>query len=137
MTLHDAAMVHFSQWWRRAVRAGHSFAEGAHRHGGSPERHWVKESRRIWLWGVFVPVAAFGGAVPTLGASLALLGGYPVSAARAYRSTRGRGRTAEESMLSALFLTLGKFPEAQGLLKFHLGRLRGRRSGIIEYKAPT
>ncbi len=47
MTLHDAAMSHFSQWWRRALRAGHSFAEGAHRHGGAPERHWVRESRRI------------------------------------------------------------------------------------------
>ncbi len=29
MTLHDAAMTRFSQWWRRSLRAGHAYAEGA------------------------------------------------------------------------------------------------------------
>src|SRR3990167_5804095 len=29
MTLHDAAMTHFSQWWQRTLRGGHAFAEGA------------------------------------------------------------------------------------------------------------
>jgi len=28
MALHDAAMMHFHQWWRRAVRGGYAFAEG-------------------------------------------------------------------------------------------------------------
>ena len=50
MTSHDAAMTRFSQWWRRAMRAGYAFAQGAHLHGASPERHWVWESRRAWLW---------------------------------------------------------------------------------------
>ena len=39
MTLHDAAMTRFSQWWRRSKRAGFAFAEGAHLHGASQERH--------------------------------------------------------------------------------------------------
>ena len=30
MALHDAAMTHFAQWWRRATRAGYAFAQGAH-----------------------------------------------------------------------------------------------------------
>jgi glycosyltransferase involved in cell wall biosynthesis len=34
MTLHDAAMTRFGQWWKRNVRAGHAFAEGNWRHGG-------------------------------------------------------------------------------------------------------
>ena len=33
MTLHDAAMTRFSQWWIRTRRAGHAFAEGAWLHG--------------------------------------------------------------------------------------------------------
>ena len=36
MTLHDAAMTCFSQWWRRAVRAGYSYGQGAHLHGSPP-----------------------------------------------------------------------------------------------------
>ncbi len=54
MTLHDAAMTRFGQWWQRGVRAGYAFALGAHLHGAAPERHWVWESRRAWLWGILV-----------------------------------------------------------------------------------
>ena len=56
MALHDAAMTQFSQWWRRAARAGYAFAQGAYLHGGAPERHWVWESRRAWLWGMWLPL---------------------------------------------------------------------------------
>ena len=55
MTLHDAAITRFGQWWKRAVRAGHAFAEGAWLHGAPPERHWVRETRRALLWGVVLP----------------------------------------------------------------------------------
>ena len=41
---------------------------------------------------------------------------------------RQRGRTRRQALLYAGFLTLGKLPEAQGLLRYHLGRLRGARS---------
>ena len=56
MTLHDAAMTHFGQWWRRVLRSGYAFAHGAYLHGTSPERHWVWESRRAWIWGVWLPL---------------------------------------------------------------------------------
>ena len=35
---------------------------------------------------------------------------------------------------TAFFTVLGKLPEAQGALGFYLGRLIGRRRGLIEYK---
>jgi GT2 family glycosyltransferase len=134
MTRHDAAMTRLSQWWRRARRAGHAYAEGARRHGAPPERHWVRETRRAVLWGGVLPAVAFGAALPTLGASLGLLAGYGLSAARVYRATRRRGRPAEDALPYAVFTTLGKLPELQGVLDYHLGRLRGRRRGLIEYK---
>jgi len=92
MTLHDAALSRFSQWWKRNVRSGHAFAEGAHMHGAPPERHFVKEERRAWFWGVAVPTLAIGGALPSLGLSTLLLAGYPVSAGRIYRHFRNRGK---------------------------------------------
>ncbi|MDP8964232.1 MAG: glycosyltransferase, partial [Cyanobacteriota bacterium] len=78
MTLHDAQMTRFGQWWKRSLRAGHAYAEGAWLHGREPERHWVKESRSIWFWGLFVPLLALGMAWPTKGLSLLLLIGYPL-----------------------------------------------------------
>jgi GT2 family glycosyltransferase len=51
MTLHDADMKRFNQWWKRNVRAGHAYAEVAWLHGKEPERYWVKETISNWLWG--------------------------------------------------------------------------------------
>ncbi|MEJ0005652.1 MAG: glycosyltransferase family A protein [Steroidobacteraceae bacterium] len=56
MTLHDAAMDRFGQWWKRMMRGGFGYAQGAHIHGMSPERHWVSEYRRIWMWGAADPL---------------------------------------------------------------------------------
>ncbi|MGZ3387051.1 MAG: glycosyltransferase, partial [Isosphaeraceae bacterium] len=85
MTLHDMAMTRFGQWWKRAVRAGHAFTEGAAMHGAPPERHWVREARSISLWGLVVPLLAFGLAWPTGGISLLLLATYPMLFLKTYR----------------------------------------------------
>lgn len=124
MTLHDAAMTRFGQWWRRAARAGHAYAEGAAMHGAAPERHGVAGVRRALLWGLALPVAAILPA-PWAPASLALLLAYPAQILRLSR---------REGTVPAIFLTLGKFPEAQGILTYALRRLTGRTGRIIEYK---
>lgn len=134
MTRHDAEMKRFGQWWQRTQRSGHAFAEGAALHGKSPERHWVREAGRIWFWGAAVPIVAFGAAAPTDAMSLGLLAGYPISAARAYLAMRRRGYSRRDSVVNAAFTTVGKFAELQGTLRYHLGRLAGRRSALIEYK---
>jgi glycosyltransferase involved in cell wall biosynthesis len=38
MTLHDAAITKFSQWWQRTVRTGYAFTLGCSIHGQSEER---------------------------------------------------------------------------------------------------
>ena len=57
MTLHDAELKFFSQWWRRALRGGYAFAQGAWLHGSAPERHFVYLSCRAWIWGIALPMA--------------------------------------------------------------------------------
>jgi GT2 family glycosyltransferase len=135
MTLHDAAMSRFSQWWKRSLRAGHSYAEGAARHGGGSERHWVREARSNWFWGLAVPAAALGLVVPTAGLSLALLGGYLVIGVRIHREMRQRGLAPADARLYAAFCVLGKLPQALGQALYWAKRLSGRRGGIIEYKS--
>ncbi|MBX3466626.1 MAG: glycosyltransferase family 2 protein [Planctomycetes bacterium] len=134
MVVHDAAMTRFGQWWRRTVRAGHAYAEGAHLHGAGPERHWVREARRAVLWGAVLPAVALGGAPLTLGGSLLLGLAYPACAARVYARVRRRGRSRADAAAYAAFTVLGKLPELQGVLRFHRRRLTGARRELIEYK---
>lgn len=126
MTLHDANITRLRQWWVRTVRSGHAFAEGAWLHGASPERFWVREARRAWIWGVGLP-ASTGLAMLLTGPSAVLLAAiYPLQWVRLL----ARSGSAREST----FMILGKFAEAQGAMKFHLSRLRGGTRHIIEYK---
>jgi GT2 family glycosyltransferase len=137
MGLHEAGTTHFRQWWRRSKRGGHAFAEAASLHGGEPERYCVAETRRILFWGGLVPFLAFGLAAPSLGASLLLLLAYPVQVARVFAATRRRGRSARDAIAYATFTVLGKLPELQGVVRFHVDRLLGRRPRLIEYKGPA
>jgi GT2 family glycosyltransferase len=131
MALHDAAMTRFGQWWKRTIRSGYAYAEGAHLHGGAPERHCVKESRRALIWGLGIPVAAVG-LIIYLGVwGLAVLLVYPMQIIRlALRGTRSR----KENWWYAVFLVLGRFPEAIGHLDFLYHRISGKTAHLIEYK---
>lgn len=134
MTLHDAQMTRIGQWWKRAMRAGHAYAEGSWLHGGEPERHWVKETRSIWLWGLFVPLLALGGAWTTHGLSLLLLLIYPLQFTRTFLNLRRQNLSNKNAALYALSCTVGKFAQAEGALGFLRTRLLGTQSKLIEYK---
>ena len=137
MTLHDAAMQHFSQWWRREKRTGYAFAEAAHRFGSPPEHFRVALARRNWFWGLVLPVAALAPAYWTGGSSLILLLAYPLLWARVFRYCRtGRAFTAADAAVYAMFCTIGKFPQVAGQLKYVFAQMRRRPASIIEYKSP-
>jgi GT2 family glycosyltransferase len=126
MTLHDAAITRFGQWWTRARRTGHAYAEGAALHGAPPERHKVAETRRALLWGLFLPVALLAAALMVSPWALLVLLVYPLQMLRLV--LKGYSRP------EAIFMTLAKLPEARGVLQYWLSRLRGRRASLIEYK---
>lgn len=134
MTLHDANMTRFAQWWKRSKRAGHAYAEGSWLHGAPPERHWVKETRSIWLWGLGIPLGAIATAPLTHGFSLLLLLGYPLMTYRIYRYFKQQGYKVSDALPYAVSCVLGKFPGLAGVLQFHVNRLLGRRNALIEYK---
>lgn len=134
MTLHDADVTRFSQWWTRMRRGGHAYAEGAAMHGAPPERHWVRESRRAVMWGLVLPILAIAASPFTKGLSLALLLLYPLNLVRIARRLSRAGEPRPWTV--ATFLVLSKFPEGQGWLRYQTGRLTGSRSKLIEYKAP-
>jgi GT2 family glycosyltransferase len=131
MTLHDAAMTRFGQWWRRTLRAGHAFAEVAALRRRSPERFWARESLSAWFWGLGLPLGAALGAALGGPLALALLAAYPLQVARV--AVGGR-RTAPENWLRAVALVGGKLPEALGQLAYVSRRLARGEPRLIEYK---
>jgi len=109
MTLHDAAMTEFSQWWTRNLRSGHASAEAWARRGSWAERHLLKDivSNVVWSLPLAWPV-------------------WPMLFMRVYQRSK--------DPMHAAFIVLGKLPHSQGQLKFWLDRARGAGSQIIEYK---
>jgi glycosyltransferase involved in cell wall biosynthesis len=137
MTLHDAAMMRFSQWWKRNVRAGHAFAEVSSQHAREPERFWYKDARSNWIWGCIVPLTLLALGWPTRGISLVGFGLYALLWFRIFQWTRRQGMNTRDAMTNAFFMLLGKFPQAAGQIKYLRNRLLGRRSRVIEYKGPA
>jgi glycosyltransferase involved in cell wall biosynthesis len=133
MTRHDAAILHFAQWWKRNLRAGHAGAEGLSRR---PEDAYARRSvRSNYVYGLFVPGFALLLALPSRGASLLVLALYAVSFARNRRHRIvDHGDGASDANLYSVYTVLGKIPQAFGVLQFHWNRLRGRRTQLIEYK---
>lgn len=131
MTLHDADMHRFGQWWRRSVRTGYAYAEGAAMNGAPPERHWMRETASALVWGAAMPLVALIALRPWPALAAAIVALYGLQFLRiTLRSPLDR-RTAA---LRAAFLLIGKFAETAGAFRFALTRLRGLRGRLIEYK---
>jgi GT2 family glycosyltransferase len=131
MTLHDAAMQRFGQWWRRVLRSGYGLAQCAYLHRAKPQRDWVWQLRRAWLWGIWLPLACLlvGLAFGQWGWAAWLI--FPLQLLR--QTIRNRGPVKQRALL-ALFYLLARLPEAYGQIKFMRDYMLGRQAHLIEYK---
>jgi glycosyltransferase involved in cell wall biosynthesis len=134
MTLHDANLLHFSQWWKRARRSGHAYAEHLWRNRQSAIPSWRRQVWSILVWGLGIPVlgisfALAGGAFVWV--SAALVGLYPLQWLRL--ALRGRESGRARFGFAAL-IVVGKFAELGGIARFALSLARGYAPKIIEYK---
>lgn len=130
MTRHDAAMSQFKQWWKRNVRSGFAYANGAALHGAAPERHWVQETRRACLWGGAIPFAIIIGILIGQVWMILLIGIYPLQWVRLIK------RAPRESIAKqwAGYMVLAKFAEFQGVMQYLYKRALGQTATLIEYK---
>jgi len=141
MTLHDAAMTRFGQWWRRMKRGGHAAAELATMHGAGAAGAYVHSALSALWWGGCVPALAVVGVIVAslvspawAWAVLVFVLGYGVLAIRVVRSRRRIGDGWADARLYAFFCVIGKPAMCQGVMTYWLNRLCGRRSTLIEYK---
>jgi glycosyltransferase involved in cell wall biosynthesis len=134
MTLHDANLLHFSQWWKRARRSGHAYAEHLWRNRQSAIPGWRRQVWSILVWGLGIPLLAIiiglaGGAFAWISATLVAL--YPLQWLRLALRGVGSGRTR---FGFAALIVVGKFAELGGVARFALSVARGYAPKIIEYK---
>ena len=138
MTGHDLAMTSFSQYWKRAYRTGHAYAEIAWRFRKTSNPVWMPELKHNFMHGGFM--LGLGG--------LSLSGAFMVSywfmalpwilmvllAARTARRYRWRTQHVYLGFLYGLHSHFQKIPIFLGQAQFFINRLRGKKNHLIEYK---
>lgn len=129
MTRHDAAMLHWRQWWWRAVRGGFGYAQAGAATRALPTPLYRAEVKRALLWAGVLPLLGIAGAALLHPAFLLLpVVAFALQVARiALRGATPRGMAWPH----AFFTMLAKFPEAQGVLRYHRAR---RATSSITYK---
>jgi len=130
MTIHDANISSFKQWWLRCVRAGYACAEGFVLHQNSRQGYCKKEVISITLWAFIIPICIF--CLIFLNpyfTSLLLV--YPLKVFQISKRVKNK---IHNNILYSLFVMIGKFAEFVGQTMFVYNKIKNKKSGIIEYK---
>lgn len=131
MTVHDAAMTRLGQWWLRSVRGGYGYAQVWDRTRGRPVRFFGRQLIRLAIWGIALPLAILATVLIWPLAALVLASLYALQTVR----QAGREGWSRNGWVSAFFMLLSKFPEAQGALRYWRRRARGGATvSAITYK---
>lgn len=164
MTLHDSAMLHWRQWWKRAVRSGYGAADVATRFG--QQGLFVSQVRSARWWAVrypilllawigagillacFVPMIASPRAVDsraqsawkTRGAIIVIvlllgLAPLPLQIFRTATKMRRRAGGWKIALAYGFFAMVGKWANAAGQRQYARDRRAGRHLTLIEYKS--
>lgn len=139
MTSHDLRITHFSQYWRRSVRAGHAYAQvsSLFRHTGDP--FWSAEARRNMVRGTMLILIACA----TLMGSLLLrsvwvlilaVSLYLLAAFRSAYKVRARSSSRATLLLFGLHSHFQEIPIFIGQMSYRIAKARRRKMTLIEYK---
>jgi glycosyltransferase involved in cell wall biosynthesis len=138
MTGHDLQIARWSQYWKRATRAGHAYAEVSDRFRNSEDPFWTSERRRnmirgsFWLISLTAAIAAsiFFGILPI---SLWLASLLLFSARSAWKA-RWKRTSLGNLLLYGFHSHLQHIPIFVGQLQYELNKRRKRPRKLIEYK---
>ena len=141
MTGHDMAMDSWSQYWKRAVRAGHAYAEIAHLYKQTGDRLWSAASRQNAIQVTaytLVILAAIVGSIVSLSPVwivLLLLGALVIVSRTAYKA-KWKSSSMLTMFLFGIHSHLQKFPIFVGQIRYWSNARRKWRTELIEYKKP-
>ena len=139
MTRHDLRMTHFSQYWRRALRAGHAYAQVSGLFAHTADPFWSREATRNRTRGaaLILLIAA------VIVAAIVLRAWWPagilaalilLAAARTAYKVRDRSSSWITLFLFGLHSHLQDIPIFIGQVRYRLAKARNRKMTLIEYK---
>jgi GT2 family glycosyltransferase len=138
MTGHDLQITRLSQYWKRATRAGHAYAEVSQRFRDTEDPFWASDRRRnflrgsFWILSLAIAISAsvkFGFLPGALWLSLLLL-----LSVRSGWKVRWKRASPWVLLLYGLHSHLQQVPILIGQLQYELSRRRGKTLKLIEYK---
>jgi cellulose synthase/poly-beta-1,6-N-acetylglucosamine synthase-like glycosyltransferase len=141
MTGHDLAVLKFAQYWRRATRAGHAYAEVSERFRASGDPFWTEEvsrnrDRAVLLAGgpllAIITSLALGSAWPMVACALA----FVMLIIRTAWKARWKSANRLTLLLYGVHSHLQQIPIAVGQMQFYQNRRLGTRAALVEYKRP-
>lgn len=127
MTIHDAAMHRFGQWWNRAIRSGMGYIQAwrATRGGGKPGLYRQQIMRAV-MWAGMLPLMTI---ILALAVSPWWLLLWPALALLQLARLALR-----DGLFAATLAMTGKFAELRGILRYLVETARGRTRDAVTYK---
>jgi cellulose synthase/poly-beta-1,6-N-acetylglucosamine synthase-like glycosyltransferase len=139
MVLHDLAMTHWSQYWRRSVRTGHAYAEVSNLLKSNSINFWQQESRQNFLRAsFFIGIFIVGfilsillqSILPLLTSGLVFLG---LSLRSGWKS-RWKSTRLMTLLWYGLHSQFQQIPIMIGQLSYYYNNRHGKQQELIEYK---
>jgi cellulose synthase/poly-beta-1,6-N-acetylglucosamine synthase-like glycosyltransferase len=139
MTEHDLAITQAKQYWQRAVRAGHAYAEVASLFWNTTSPLWQSEVRKtFWkatlLSGIFVLGSLAGLVLQAWWPLVLSVCLFLLLSVRTAIKTRWKSGNLLTLLLYGLHSQFQCLPIAIGQLSYYYHHWRGQRRRLIEYK---
>jgi len=144
MTLHDANILHLSEWWKRYVRGGYGACDVTTRLPDSElKRVFGSQIRSAVLWtagsALILGLATLGSFMfrdgrILLSSFLCVLALWILQIFRTASFQYQRAGGLGSSMSYGLSLMVAKWPQFLGILKYRLDLVSRRKARLIEYK---
>jgi len=155
MTVHDSAMLHFGQWWKRSVRSGYGAMDVATRFRRGKQGLFVDQVRRARKWAVGWPAAVVGawGLVMLIWALFGTLrnrrlaedlaalaaafvfAAAPLQIIRSAMQARPRAGSWRVAFAAGALTLISKWANYLGQRRYLEDRAAGRNTRLIDYKA--
>lgn len=127
MTIHDAAMHRFEQWWNRAVRSGMGYMQAWHAtRGKGAQGLYARQILRAAVWAALLPLVSI---LLALAVSPWWLLAWP-----GLTLLQGARLALREGPFAAWLAVAGKYAELHGIVRFLLDQARGNARDAVTYK---
>lgn len=134
MSMHDANILHIFQWYKRAKRGGHGYANIYHLHGQSPLNYFQRQVKSVLFWGFLIPLAFLFSLffAPWVAVSIFFI--YIIFIIKTVIGRWRKSTPLKIAIYYGFFIFTGKIPEFLGIVQYFKNHLLSRKHKLIEYK---